>query len=195
MVVIYLYENVIQYLQNKKIHEFTISKKAMQYGKIKNIPLFEKELHKLIKKEKWVTFIHSISLKIILPIHYEETDKELLTILLNNNGIKKISYLKEENLLSCQKDQMLIELHQNYFLTYKNEKINWVKFCPLNIFQKETEAMRYLFKKEKNQTSFLFFGSNSKIPSLINKIQKKNCLYYNNYKTYLLENFTLQNRK
>ena len=54
MIAIYLFENIIQYKEKEEIKEFIMPKKAMEYGKIKNIPIFEEYLGKLIKQEKWV---------------------------------------------------------------------------------------------------------------------------------------------
>ena len=52
MVAIYLFENIIQYKEKEEIKEFIMPKKAMEYGKIKNIPMFEEYVSKLIKQEK-----------------------------------------------------------------------------------------------------------------------------------------------
>ena len=71
MIAIYLFENIIQYKEKEEIKEFIMPKKAMEYGKIKNIPIFEEYLGKLIKQEKWVTLFQSKPIAILLPLFYE----------------------------------------------------------------------------------------------------------------------------
>ena len=98
MITLYLYENSIQYKDKKQIKEIEFPKEAMQYGKIKNIPIFELSLHKLIVKERWITLFKSKKVNIIIPAHYTEMDKEVLMTILNNLGITHIQYQKGRNL-------------------------------------------------------------------------------------------------
>lgn len=98
MIYIYLYENIIQYMEKEEIKEYIVPKKAMAYGKIINISIFEESLDTLIKKEKWSTLLTTKKITIIEPIHYNKADEEIMTIILNNCGIKHITWQKEEKI-------------------------------------------------------------------------------------------------
>jgi len=187
MITLYFYENIIQYKEKEEINEFIISPKAMQYGKIRNIPLFEEKIGELIKKEKWNTLFHKKELTIILPIHYEEIDKEVLNTILNNYGFNKVKYIKEINLLELKKNQTIINLHEKYFTLIKNKDNNKkCYFYPINIFGTIEESLKYLKTNSTLKERFFFFGSNEKLPQIIDKILDSNVFYYSNYKTYLI---------
>jgi len=190
MITIYLYENIIQYKEKEEIKEFIMSPKGMKEGKIKNIPIFEENIGKLIKKEKWSTLFHSKELMVILPIHYEEIDKEILTIVLNNNGIRHIKYKKENNLIEMKKNQIIINLHHTYFTLTKKEK-DKIKnyYYPLNIFPSIEEALKYVIKQSSKKCRFHFIGSNERLPKIIEKIVDQNIFYYNNFKTFLITKY------
>ncbi len=188
MITLYLYENKIQYMEKEEIKEYTISKKAMKYGKIKNIPLFEEELIKLIKKEKWSTLIYSKKIKIILPIHYEEIDKQILTSILKNNGIKIISYVKESTLFNLKKNQIIINIHDNYFtiLKKKNNKIE-KNYVPTMFFKSLKQIIKALLENNSEKYRYYFLGSNKEIITIIKELENRKIFYFNNASTYLLE--------
>lgn len=187
MITLYLYENTIQYIEKEEIKEYHMSKKAMSYGKIKNIPIFEENLNKLIKKEKWSNLFHAKKINIITPTHYEEIDKEVLTVVLNNNGIKEIEFIKEINLLDIKNNQIIINLHKTYLTLVKQEKGNIKNyFYPLNIFKNTEEALNYIIKKYSKKFRYIFLGSNENIPILLEKIMNNNIFYYNELRNYLI---------
>ncbi len=188
MITLYLYENVIQYKEKEKIKEIMFSKKAMAQGKIKNLSLFEKELHHWLQKERYnMRLLKPKSICIILPLHYEEIDQELLTILLNDNGLKKITYQKEQSFFSLKKNEVVINLHETYFTLLKKEKKIITEYYPISLFKNSKMALRFAMKKENPKTCFLFLGSNKEIPTLNQKKNSQKIFYFNNYKTYLLD--------
>ena len=189
MVAIYLFENIIQYKEKEEIKEFIMPKKAMEYGKIKNIPIFEEYLSKLIKQEKWVNLFQSKPIAILLPLFYEETDKEILTVILNNLGIKNIKYKKELSIYDKKNNQLILNVHTNYITVYYQQKCAGIKrFYPLNIYHNIDEAIKHIQKNYKNTTMYLL-GSNSKLANLIKKIDSHRCFYYQNHRTILLEKY------
>lgn len=188
MITLYFYENKIQYMEKEEIKEYKVSQKAMQYGKIKNISLFEEELAKLIKKEKWSTLISSKKMRIILPIHYEEIDKEIITTLLINNGIKKITYIKENSLFDLKKNQIIVNLHDNYLTILKktNNKIT-KEFIPVGFFKSLKNLIKNLLENNPEKSRYYFLGSNKEIKKVIKELRKNNIFYFNNNSTYILE--------
>ncbi len=189
MILIYPYENVIQYKEKGIIKEYTVSKKAMQYGKIKNIPIFEYEIGKLIKKEHWVTLLKSKKITLILPIHYNEIDKEIFTVLLNNNGIKNIKYKKETSLLEKKNNKVIINIHKTYCNIVETKENASYKFLPLNIFSSQDDFLKFLLIHYSKETQFLLYGSNEEIITIIKKKRVQNIFYYNNPKNYLITKY------
>ena len=189
MIAIYLFENIIQYKEKEEIKEFIMPKKAMEYGKIKNIPIFEEYLGKLIKREQWVTLFQSKPIAILLPLFYEEVDREILTVILNNLGIKNIKYKKELSLYDKKNNQLILNVHINYITVYYQHKgIAIKRFYPLNIYVNIEEAIKNIQKNYKNTTIY-FLGSNPKLTILIKKLNSHRCFYYQNHRTILLEKY------
>lgn len=190
MITIYPYENSIQYQEKTEIKEFIMSPKSMQYGKIKNIPIFEENLSKLIKQEKWVTLFKSKSIRIILPIHYEEIDKEIITVILNNLGIKNIKYIKETNLLEIKNNQIILNVHETYITMIKKSKKNTINyFYPANIFPSIEHIIKNIIKENSSKYRYIFLGSNTNIPKMIENQENNNLFYYKNYKNYYLTKY------
>ena len=52
MITLFPFDNTIEYQENDKIEEFELSTRAMEDGKIKNIPIFESELKKNSQTKK-----------------------------------------------------------------------------------------------------------------------------------------------
>ena len=188
MVTLYFYENIIQYMEKEEVKEYEVSKKAMSYGKIKNIPLFENEIANLIKQEKWCTLLHSKKITLILPLHYEEVDKELMTTILNNNNIKSINYKKESNLFPLKKNQIIINFHENYLTSLQKIK-NKIekKFIPTNIFQSSESMIKYLIENSSEKSRFYFLGSNKNISKLIRKIHNNRLFYFQNANDHVIQ--------
>ena len=186
MITIYLYENTIQYKEKEKIKETTFPKEAMAYGKIKDINLFEQALYKFINKEKWITFLKTKKIHLIIPGNYENVDKEILLTVLNNLGLTHITYHDEKTLYTINKNQIYLNIHSSYLLltkkTSKNLKtINY----PYYIFNGFENTINYIIQNYKN-TRFYLFGSNEHIPKYVRNIQNKKVYYYQNHKNYII---------
>ena len=186
MIILYPYENVIQY-KEKEIKNFVVSKGAMQYGKIKNIPIFEKELKKLIKKEHWVTLLKQKNVVLITPSHYTEMDREVFTVILNNLGIKNIKYKKESALLEKKKNTVLINLHETYATVIKKEKVQTSLFYPLNIFSSLDSFLDFLMISPNKR--YIFYGTNENIFAKILERKQPNVFYYQNKNDYLISKY------
>jgi len=188
MITLYLYENIIQYMEKEEIKEYIINENAMSYGKIKNIPQFEEALIELIKKEKWSTLFYSKKIRIIIPIHYEEIDKEILTTLLLNNGIKHITYKKESSLLELKNNQVILNLHQNYLTMLKKTRGKTEKlFFPTNIFQTPENMIKYIIENNSKKYRYYFIGSNKNISKIVNNLNDNRLFYYCNNHVYLMK--------
>ena len=186
MITIYLYENTIQYKENGQIKETTFPKEAMAYGKIKNLNLFEQVLYKFINKEKWITFLKTKKIHLILPGNYENVDKEILLTVLNGLGLTHITCHNEKTLYTINKNQIYLNIHSSYLLltkkTSKNLKtINY----PYYIFNGFENTINYIIQNYKN-TRFYLFGSNEQIPKYVRNMQNKRVYYYQNYKNYII---------
>ena len=88
MIILYFYDNFIQYKEKEEINEIAFPEEALDYGKIKNISLFETHLEKLARQKKWLTLFKAKKLILVVPIHYSECDKEVLTVILQNIGFQ-----------------------------------------------------------------------------------------------------------
>jgi len=188
MVTIYLFENIIQYKEKEEIKEYSMPTNAMKYGKIINIPIFESAFNKLAKKEKWICWYKSKSMTIILPVHYEETDKEVLTVVLNNIGIKKITYKKEINILNIKNNQKILNIHENYVTTIEQKKGNKkIYFYPTNIFLNTESLISFILKNDKSKYRYYILGSKKNISKVVETINKTNIYYYKKSRTQIIE--------
>ena len=186
MIILYPYENVIQY-KEQEIKNFVVSKNSMQYGKIKNIPIFEKELKKLIKKEHWVTLLKPKNIVLIIPSHYTEMDKEVFTVILNNLGLKNIKYKKESTLLEKKKNTIYINLHETYATVIKKEKVQTTLFYPLNIFSSLDSFLDFIIVSQNRR--YLFYGTNEDVLNKILERKQANVFYYQRKEEYLISKY------
>ncbi len=190
MITLYLFENIIQYKEKEEIKEFVFPKKAMKYGKIRNIPLFEKKLEELVKKEKWVSFFQTKQITIILPLHYEEIDKEILLMLLNELGFKKTKTKKEINLYKRKNNQVILNIHNSYATLFVQKKGKTIKkFYPTNIFFNVEKMLNFILQNYENESLFHIMGSYPNMKTLVKNLANTKCLYFKNSRTYLLEKY------
>jgi len=188
MITLYFYENIIQYMEKEEIQEYKISPKAMKYGKIRNIPIFEEEFSQLVKQEKWSTLFHTKKIRIILPLHYEEIDKEILTSILNNNNIKQITFQKEINLFQLKKNQIIVNLNETYLTLIKKAKRKTeILFFPTNIFQSTENMLKHIIENNSEKSRFYFLGSNKNISKLITKINNNRLFYFQNASQHIIQ--------
>ena len=187
MIEVYLYENVMQYKVKEVIKEFVFPKNAMYYGKIRNIPIFEETLYKLVKKEKWNQFLKPKNITVILPSHYQEIDKEMLTVLFQNVGIKSIKFKKEINLLPLKNNQVYLNVNQNYILGIIRKKNRVDKrFFPVNIFNSVENTIKHILKVYGDSVRYYLYGTYSSIEKLPIKYNKKDIFYFRNSNHFLL---------
>ena len=129
MIILYFYDNFIQYKEKEEINEIAFPEEALDYGKIKNISLFETYLEKLARQKKWLTLFKAKKLILVVHIHYSEYDKEVLTVILQNIGFQNISFKKEEQGLKveeeieCQIDFNVTSYIPDEFIQDQNQKI------------------------------------------------------------------------
>lgn len=187
MIILYLYDNVIESKEKEEIKEHLFPKEAMDYGKIKNIPLFEAHLKTVAKKEKWVSFITSKKLFIILPNYYNECDKELLNTILSNIGVKNITFFKENNLLSLKKNNIFLNVFKKYLvITKRTKKKISSEVIPYYIFGNVEKTIDFILTKNEKKGRYFFIGNNDHIPELVERKKQPNLYFYSNYKTYII---------
>lgn len=187
MITLYLYDNVIQSKEKEEIKEHVLPIKVMDYGKIKNIPMFEKHLKMIAKKEKWVKLVTSKKINIILPNYYNECDKEILNAILVNIGFKGITFTKENHLISLKKNSNLINVFNKYLVITKRSKnsIN-SEVIPYYILGNLEKTLEFILSKKTKKSRYFFIGNNDRIPELIEQKKSPNLYYYFNYKTYII---------
>lgn len=187
MIDIYLFDNIIQYKQKEEIKEFIMPKNAMKYGKVKNIPIFEKQLEKLAKKERWLTLLKARKIHIILPSHYNEVDKEVILVIFNNIGLKKIKCNKELNYLELKKNQILINVHNDYLTLLRKEKNKIITgIYPYDIFENFNHTIEYILKKFSTKYRYYFLGNNNIFIKFIETKKQKNLYYFQNHNEYII---------
>lgn len=183
MIILYFYDNFIQYKEKEEINEIAFPEEALDYGKIKNISLFETYLEKLARHKKWLTLFKAKKLILVVPIHYSECDKEVLTVILQNIGFQNISFKKEEQGLNLRKNQIICNIHKKYLMVYKKDT-ETVLF-PFYIFSGMKDTMTYILKKTSKKYQYILIGNNHKI---IEYAEKNNLYYYQDFKEYIIKN-------
>ena len=185
MIYLYPYENIIQYKIKEEIHEIELSTKSMEYGKIKNIPIFETELRQILKRKKWISFLQSKSITLILPLDYNEKEKEVFVVILENIGFKNIKITKQR--VKIKKNGILLEIHHHYLnKIYLNKNKMICERYPYYIFHNTENTLHYITHDHGKKKRFYLFGSNPKIPHLVFELDNKNVFYYHNYKEYII---------
>lgn len=189
MIILYLYDNIMQFKEKEEIKEYPFPKEAMDYGKIKNIPIFETYLQKLVKKEKWNHILKPKKYFIIIPNFYTECDKEVLTVILNNIGIRNIKFIKENKLLKLKKNKVIINTHNKYLTLTQLEKNNLKSyFVPYYIFGNIEKTLDFIINNSSKKSRFYFIGNNNKFLTLMDSTTL-NLFYFYDYKTYLINQF------
>lgn len=185
MIYFYPYENIIQYKTKEEIKELKLSPKAMENGRVKNIPIFQSELKKICQKNKWLTIFKSKQITLILPLDYNEKEKEVFLVILENIGFRNIKWQKEK--LNLKKNKVILEIHKTYLnkIYLKKKKIMIEKY-PFYIFHNALKTIEYILANQEKKNRFYFLGSNSKIPAFITALNQKNLYYFQDYKEYII---------
>lgn len=183
MIILYFYDNMIQYKEKEEINEIIFPEDALFYGKVKNISLFETHLEKLAHQKKWLTLWKAKKLTIIIPNYYSECDKEVLTVILQNIGFQNIIFKKEEECLNLRKNQIICNIHKNYLMLYKRNSEPLL--YPFYIFLSMKKTMEYILKKTSNKYQYILIGNN---PKIINYAEENNLYYYQDFKEYIIKN-------
>ena len=186
MIILFPFDNTILYKENKSIKEIELSTSAMEEGKIKNIPIFEEELRKESKKRKWITLFQSKMLQLILPMDYNEKEKEVFIVILENIGFHNIKCKKEK--IPIKKNQVFLELHKNYLnKVYLNKNQVIQEKYPYYILGNIEKTISYIISNYPFKKRFYFIGSYPHIPSLVKSLNQRNVFYYLDAKTFILK--------
>lgn len=186
MITLYLYDNIIQSKEKEEIKEHILPEEALDYGKIKNIFLFESHLEKLAKKEKWLTLFKSRKLIIILPSNYTSCDKEILNVILQNIGFQNIKFICEKECLNLKKDQIIAIVHKKYLVTLKKDSDPMT--YPYYIFQNMKNTLDFLIKKNSKKYHYILIGNCCKIIEYAESKKTNNIHYYQEYSEYIINN-------
>lgn len=187
MITLYFYDNIIQYKKKEEIHEFYLPKNCMKYGKVTNIPIFEQTINLFVTKHKWNSLFKTKKILLILPMNYTESDKEIITVILNNVGLKEIFYKKESNFFVLKKNDIILIIHQEYLLSIEKKKNQVISLCyPYCLFLSMENTLRYFINHHSSRYRYFLLGNNSNIPNLYKLYVDKSIFYYYNYSTYII---------
>ncbi len=186
MIYLYPYENIIQYKEKEETSEIELSTNALINGKINNIPIFEAELKHALKKKKWITLFQEKAITLVLPLEYNEKEKEVFLVILENIGLKKIKCIKAK--INLKKNKIVLEVHNNYlYKHYLNKKRIITEKYPYYIFKSAKKTIKYILDNQTKKNRFYFLGSNPKIPDLITYFNQPNLYYYTDYKEHIIK--------
>lgn len=185
MITLYFFDNIIQYKEKEEIIEIVFPEDVLDYGKVKNISLFETNLEKLARQKKWITLLRTKKITIIIPSYYSECDKEVLTVIFQNIGLQNINFKKEEECLNLRKNQIICNIHKKYLMLYKKDSEPLL--YPFYIFLSMKKTMDYILRKTSNKYQYILIGNNSKI---IDYAEENNLCYYQDLKEYIIKNIT-----
>lgn len=183
MITLYFYDNIIQYKEKEEIKEIALPEEILDYGKIKNIYLFETYMEKLAKQKKWLSLFKTKKITIILPVTYSDCDKEVLSVILQNVGFQNISYKREEESLHLRKNQIICNIHKKYLVVYKKDTDT--SFYPYYIFLNMKNTLEYIVKKSSKKYQFILIGNH---PKIMDYAEKNKLCYYQNYQEYIIMN-------
>jgi len=188
MVTLYFYDNIIQYKEREEIKEYILPSNAMDYGKIKNIPIFENCFKKLALQEKWLGIFQKKNITVILPNHYNEMDKEVIDAVFYNIGLKVVKYMKENKLYNLKNNQVILNIHQKY-LTYISKQKNKiiVEVYPFYIFNNLNSTLNFILKNKPSKNRYFCIGNNHNIPHIVDMKNVSNLLYYRDYSEHLIK--------
>ncbi len=198
-IIIYISNNILNcYLKReKKYYTWNLSSKIMKYGKIIHRPKFQKELTFFFKKEKILKKFQKNILYFLVPPNFEEIDKEILKLSVEDINIYELKIIKENNLYSLRKNIMWINLNENY--AYLSIKTNHHMLTILWNSSQGYSLIDFIKIQLKNYPKIkklILIGSNRKIPEISNQLfvaTKKRVLYYEEYDKYLIKTFLRHN--
>lgn len=185
MITLYLYDNIIQYKEKEEIKECPLSEEALEYGRIKNITLFETQLEKLAKQKKWLSLFKSKKIQIILPFYYSDCDKEVLTVILQNIGFQNIKLKKEGQCINLKKYQIICNIHKKYLVLYKFQKEPML--YPFYLFSGMKNTLEFILKKNSRKFQYILIGNNPKIIEYAEQKKDSNICYYQECKEYIIK--------
>lgn len=185
MITLFPFDNTIEYQENDKIEELELSTRAMEDGKIKNIPIFESELKKMVKQKKWITLIRNKPLTLLLPMDYNEKEKEVFLVILENIGFHNIKTQKVK--MEFKKNQIFLEIHKNYInkIYKKKTKIIHEKY-PCYIFGSIENTISYIIKNHPGKKRFYFIGNYPNVKECVNHINQRNVYYYLDSNSFII---------
>ena len=186
--IFYFHDNKLQFVRKKEIKTYSFSYEALKYGKIIHIEKFIKELKVFIKKEK-INSLFSPIIRVICGIPFYNVDQELLLMAFNAVGINKVEF-KLESEYYPKKMSVFLNVLDTYLIKsfYQKNSIKTLVY-PFNLFKDKKELLSICCGDK--ECSYLLFGTNDKLIEFVEILKENdygNVHYYNNYKTYLIEN-------
>lgn len=197
--IMYLTDKEIICYQKKEAKYFSwkIDSKIIKFGKVIHRPKFQNELNKFFKKEKILKKFYRNIIYFLTPPTFEEIDKEIMQITLEDFLVSEVRFFKEVNLYQGKKNTIWVNIFDNYaYITFLNEKnkktILWQKENEYSI----EENIQRIIEKYPKIKKIICIGSIKTIPHISQKIEimvKKRVLYYEDYDQYLIKMFLRHN--
>lgn len=198
-IIMYLTNNTIHcYIKKeKKYFIWNLSPKILKYGKIVHRPKFQKELAEFFKKEKILKRFHRNIIYFLTPPIFEEVDKEILKLILEDFPINELKFIKENNLYQIRKNIIWINLNNTYAYIFMKTNHHIITMLWHNNQGIKLEEL------VKNQLSIypkikkiILIGTNKDLPIISETLAKntqKRVLYYEDYDKYLIKTFLRHN--
>lgn len=190
---LYLVDNKLQIAlqKEKKIKEFSLSKKVIEYGKVIHRPKFTRELGSIFKKNHIIKKFQKNNLYVITPPNFNEVDKEIWIHIFEDLPIQKISCLKEVNYYQLKKNTLWINLNREYaYITYLEKHHNKIELLKDNyLCYNFLEQLKLFLKANPRIKKVYLFGNNSDINNIRKKLENetgKIIFYFESPKNYLL---------
>ena len=186
--IFYFHDNKVQYIKKSEIKTYQFPIDCLLYGKMINIEKFIKELKIFFKKEKLSSLIMP-SIRIITPVNFYNTDKELFLMAFNSLGINKIEFKNEIDYSPLKKNNALLNVCDTSITkTTITKDLPKSIVYPFNLFKDKKQLLQIICQDKEE--SYILIGTNSLVPDYVEILKKQNyekVHYYNNYQTFIIE--------
>ena len=182
---LYITENYIYFCNSTNIYKADIEKEVIINNRINKSSKFLKTINIIKKKCKLNDSILGNTLCVVNLPNYLESDRELLSSILEKAGFNNIKFINYEDLVI--KDNVLINILANTIIISKNNKV--FSLYTYNLSQTLVEDLILVSLTDFiNNENVIFIGEVLSASSLRNKIEKKfkvKCYQYDNSELYI----------
>ena len=176
----YITDDYIFFCTKDKIYKEKVLNKAVLNNRINKSVDFFKQLNQIIKKNKLNDSIISKTIYIVnLPI-YLESDREIISSILEKASFTKIRFVDYKDLI--EKKHMIININNKNVLISKSDQYIYMDNSMYES-QKDEKSIIYLIKKCIDNNAVYLIGNNSNLGRIRYNLEKKL-----NKKAYIYDN-------